>query len=248
MTRLLASVASAAEARIALNGGADIIDIKNPAAGVLGAVDLHILREIVQCVGGRRPVSATIGDIPLDGKLVGRAIARTRAAGADIVKVGFFEPCVEAACLKALAAEAAKGARIVAVFFADRHPELALLPMLSAIGLTGVMLDTANKHNGSLRQLLPDREIAEFIAHAQALGLLAGAAGSLQQEDIPPLLQFEPDYLGFRGALCASRRRTDRLDEKALRSVRACIPGANTLARSGPLHSRAEETWQSLAS
>ncbi len=39
MTRLLVSVRSAAEAEIALSAGADLIDVKEPSRGSLGAAD-----------------------------------------------------------------------------------------------------------------------------------------------------------------------------------------------------------------
>ena len=42
--RLLVSVRSAAEARAALSGGADIIDAKEPSLGSLGAVGPLALR------------------------------------------------------------------------------------------------------------------------------------------------------------------------------------------------------------
>lgn len=229
MTALLASVMSPAEARIALDGGADILDIKNPGAGVLGAVEPAMLRQIVELVAGRRPVSATVGDLPLDAALVAKAVTRTRAAGVDIIKVGFFEPGVEVSLLQALAAETAKGARIVAVFFADRRPELSLLPVLATLGLTGVMLDTAEKRHGSLRQILTDHEIRDFVVHARSLGLLAGLAGSLRLGDIAPLLGLEPDYLGFRGALCEAGQRTSGLNPIALRQVRMRIPVRHAL-------------------
>ena len=60
--RLLISVADAAEARIALEGDADIIDVKDPARGTLGSADSAVLREVVEVVGAARPVSAALGD------------------------------------------------------------------------------------------------------------------------------------------------------------------------------------------
>ena len=38
ITGMLASVANLAEARLAAAGGADIVDLKNPVAGALGAL------------------------------------------------------------------------------------------------------------------------------------------------------------------------------------------------------------------
>ncbi|HVG82213.1 MAG TPA: (5-formylfuran-3-yl)methyl phosphate synthase, partial [Methylomirabilota bacterium] len=40
VTRFLASIASVEELPAALEGGADLIDVKDPATGALGATDL----------------------------------------------------------------------------------------------------------------------------------------------------------------------------------------------------------------
>ncbi len=64
MTAMLASVRTLDEALLALAGGADIIDLKDPARGALGALDQATARNIVAAIGGRAPVSATIGDLP----------------------------------------------------------------------------------------------------------------------------------------------------------------------------------------
>src|ERR1700730_10562738 len=85
--RLLVSVASAAEASAALAGGADVIDAKDPGAGALGAVSLHVFRDIHARVFGERPVTAALGDAADvdDVERVARAFA---LAGARLVKVG----------------------------------------------------------------------------------------------------------------------------------------------------------------
>jgi (5-formylfuran-3-yl)methyl phosphate synthase len=60
--RLLVSVADAEDARAAVEGGADIVDAKDPAQGALGPVAPATLEAIVQAVDGARPVSAAVGD------------------------------------------------------------------------------------------------------------------------------------------------------------------------------------------
>jgi uncharacterized protein (UPF0264 family) len=62
------------------------------------------------------------------------------------------------------------------------------------------------------------------VNRARARGLLAGLAGSLRQEDIVPLLTIEPDYLGFRGALCSRSKRNQNLDAEAFACIRSAIP------------------------
>ena len=87
------------------------------------------------------------------------------------------------------------------------------------------MLDTAGKQNGGLRTHLSDAGLARFVTLARMNGLLCGLAGSLGLDDIAPLAALEPDYLGFRGALCAGDR-AGRLDPKAFRAVRAALDAA----------------------
>ncbi len=222
MTRLLASVCSAAEVDLALAGGADLIDLKDPARGALGALTPERQRALVRRVAGRRPVSATVGDLPPEPELLVQAVASTAASGVDMVKVGFFGNDGLLPCVRALATHAAAGVRLVAVLCADRHPDFALLPALEEAGFHGVMLDTAGKGAGSLRRHLPDAALGAFVARGRALGLLTGLAGSLTVEDIAPLTALAPDYLGFRGALCGGDRR-EALDPRALARVRAAL-------------------------
>jgi HAE1 family hydrophobic/amphiphilic exporter-1 len=60
--RLLVSAAGARDARAAVDGGADIVDAKDPSAGAIAAVTLDVFREIADAVAGRRPVTAALGD------------------------------------------------------------------------------------------------------------------------------------------------------------------------------------------
>ena len=89
--QLLVSVANATEARDAVDGGADLIDAKNPLNGALGAVSLSMLREIHAAVADRRVVSAALGDAD-DEETIERAAFAYAATGVGFVKVGFASP------------------------------------------------------------------------------------------------------------------------------------------------------------
>lgn len=224
MTRVLASATSAAEAQIALAGGADIIDLKDPASGALGALPPWQIADAVQTVAGRRPVSATVGDPPYVAEQLLRTIAATVAAGVYYVKIAITREFGDANRLMlARTINAARPARVVAVLFADRGPDLSLIGPLSDAGFHGVMLDTATKKNGRLRDHVNDVTLRRFIARAHAAGLIAGLAGSLRLADIPQLLPLGADYLGFRGALCAGGRREAGLDAARIADVRRAI-------------------------
>jgi len=63
---MLASVTSPEEAAIVLRAGVEIVDLKNPAAGALGALPYQLVEDVVQLVDGQAVVSATIGDLPME--------------------------------------------------------------------------------------------------------------------------------------------------------------------------------------
>ena len=88
LMQLLVSVANPAEARHALDGGADLIDAKDPSSGALGAVSLDTLRQIHTVVAGRRVVTAALGDA-IDEESIERAAFDYGRIGVGFVKVGF---------------------------------------------------------------------------------------------------------------------------------------------------------------
>ena len=227
-TRLLASVASPDEAEIAARHGVDIVDLKDPANGILGAVAMPTIRRIIARQRQQDPdrhqlISATIGDLPLQSQVVADAIETTAATGVDIVKIGWFVDRHERDVFPVLHEFAEQGVRLVVVLFAEYGIQTRYLADFASAGVYGVMLDTADKTTGTLRDKLADAELAGFLAAARRQDLACGLAGSLRRTDIPPLLALAPDYLGFRGALCRSGERTAGLDDKAVESVRLLI-------------------------
>lgn len=213
MTQMLASVTSVQEALIALGAGVDIIDLKNPAEGALGALPLAVIREIVAAIDGRKVISATIGDLAMEPELLMRSTAHTEISGVDIIKLGFFGAANHRQCIKALQPLIAKGLRVVAVLFADQNPDFGLLPELEKAGFCGVMLDTANKDGGSLLDHLLLDDLLAFVKLARSYRLQSGLAGSLRLEHVPTLAALSPSYLGFRGAICANLQRNSPISK-----------------------------------
>lgn len=229
MSRMLASVTNESEAKLAISGGADIIDLKDPAQGALGALPVAQVAAIVAGRIGAQQYSAVIGDLAMHpAHIVGVAQAMA-ATGVDFVKIGLFPDAATPDCLMALAPLAATTA-LVGVVFADLQPDFALVADMAAAGFRGAMLDTAKKGQGRLldHQSLPD--LARFTALCQHHGLLSGLAGSLEAPDVPRLLAVRPDYLGFRGALCHHHNRQAELDPVAFALIRALIPQAQPAA------------------
>ena len=225
MPRMLASVRSLAEARLVLEAGVDIVDIKEPSAGALGAVDVQTVAAIAAAVGGRVPVSATVGDLAFEAEILEPAVRAMAATGVDIVKVGVFSPAPGGDALAALARLAQDGMCLVAVMFAEFYGGPRQVDMLAGIGLEGIMLDTAEKSTGPLTRKLAAAALHEFIDRAGRHSLLSGLAGSLTVADIPVLAALGPDFLGFRGVLCGGRRE-GRLDLRAVRAIHGLMHGA----------------------
>jgi dihydroneopterin aldolase len=223
MTRMLASVNGPEEAEIALAGGADIIDLKDPAHGALGAVAPDVIRATVEVMGRRRLVSAVVGDLPMAPDLIVATVRDIAGTGVDFVKLGIFPGGDPVGCIAALADEA-KRVKLVAVFFADASPDLSLLPLLKRAGFVGAMLDTHGKASGRLLDHIALPRLSGFVEECRAFGLMTGLAGSLEAPDVPRLLVLAPDLLGFRGALCGQGGRTAAIELGCVQAIRALIP------------------------
>jgi len=231
MTGMLASVNSLQEAKLALTMDVDIIDLKQPSLGALGALEIDLIKTIVADIAGACPVSATIGDLPMQPDSVFNAVDAMVNTGVDYVKIGFFPGGDWLGTLQKLHSQAEtwqqyRHTGLIAVLFADTHPDLAILSTLKNHGFSGVMLDTMNKQKGSLTQLMTSTAIAQFVKLAKHQHLLCGLAGSLRIEDIAQLLPYQPDYLGFRGALCSRHDRTAQLNQAAILGIKQAMDPA----------------------
>ena len=228
--RLLVSVVDAGEARAAAAAGADIVDVKNPAEGSLGAPPPSVIADIRAAVPAQLPVSAAIGDMPnLPGTAALAALGAARS-GAAFVKVGLWGSSTgaEAVALLRAVREAAPEAVVVAGAYADARrvapaplaPEL--LPRVArAAGVDVCLLDTAVKDGRGLLDWLSPEELAALVDEAHELGLEVALAGALRAEDLPVVAATGADVAGVRSAACADGRRTGALDPSRVRALRA---------------------------
>jgi uncharacterized protein (UPF0264 family) len=212
---LLVSVTSAVDAAAALAGGADLVDAKDPAAGALGAVSIEQFQRIVAAVAGARPVTAALGDAA-DEPAIEQTARAFAGSGASFVKIG-FAGIVSAEPVAALLAAAVRGARrgsgsrVVAVAYADADragsiSPLRLVDVAARAGATGVLLDTFDKQQGGLRELVAWRALTDWVAAAHDTGLFVAIAGKLTASDLPYVRDAGADIAGVRGAACEGGR------------------------------------------
>jgi (5-formylfuran-3-yl)methyl phosphate synthase len=222
MTRMLTSVNSLDEARLVLAEHVDIIDLKNPAMGALGGLDIQLVKNIVEIVNGQCPTSATIGDLPMQAELVFNAVTEMAKSGVNYVKIGLFPNGDVLQVIDKLGA-ISNITNLIAVLFADTNPDFSIIDSLKVAGFSGVMLDTLDKTKGSLTMMITKSEIERFVNLVKSKDLICGLAGTLRLEDIPVLLPFKPHYLGFRGALCDHHERTAQINTLSVRRLKQAI-------------------------
>ena len=89
--KVLVSPMSIEEAMESVRGGADIIDVKNPAEGSLGANFPWIIRNVKELVEKHNKLlSATVGDLDFKPGTASLAALGAAVSGADYIKVGLF--------------------------------------------------------------------------------------------------------------------------------------------------------------
>jgi (5-formylfuran-3-yl)methyl phosphate synthase len=222
MTRMLASVANAAEAGVAVQLGADIIDLKDARRGALGAVSLDIARQSIAAVAGRSETSAALGDPPYNEEALLESARALAAMGVDHLKLAVDAPTLDR--LGDSLSRLARDVALIGMIFADEKPDFTLLARLEKLGFKGAMLDTRDKTRGRLIAHLEIVHLSEFCTQCRELKMMSGLAGSLEAPDVPRLLLVRPDVLGFRGALCHARDRQGAIDPTAVVLIRDLIP------------------------
>lgn len=232
MTKLLVSVRDVEEARTALEAGVDLIDLKEPNHGALGAVDLETVRAVVAL---RDAEAHRYGVVPLSmalGELVEREDRRLNLPqGLAFAKVGLKQATVVAdwpAHLFALQTLLPPETGLVAVVYAD-GPEVsapspdAVLREASALKARAVLVDTALKDGRTLFDHWDADGVRRFVDEVRALGMTSVVGGGLTLATIPRVVDCGADYVAVRGAACVGGR-TSMIDAGRIQAIRALLP------------------------
>ncbi len=235
---LLVSVRNLAEARAAIDGGCDRLDVKEPLRGPLGMADAGVIAEIAAFsarADDRRdavPCSVALGEIheaeENDGPFV-------LPPGVSDIKLGparLGTPKRWAQgwrhALRRFHWEQPRSIRRVAVAYAD-WPKAGALPpteiLAAAIeaGADAFLIDTCRKETGSLLDALSLRDLGQLSGTARQAGMTLALAGSLRLEDLAALVDLRPDVIAVRGAACEGRRRSADVSSACVRRLRTAI-------------------------
>lgn len=231
--RLLVSPVNAAEAKAAMAGGADILDVKNPREGSLGANFPWVIRSVAAVSAGRVPVSATIGDFDYKPGTASLAALGAAFSGADYIKVGLLKirSREEAADMLGNIARSIKefdeGKKLVAAAYSDSArvgsiPPMELPEVAWECGADIVMVDTAVKDGMTTFEFMTESQIAEFISAGHDLGMEVAIAGTIKFGDLELLKRVGPDIIGVRGAVCGGDR-SGEIKEELVRRMKAAL-------------------------
>jgi uncharacterized protein (UPF0264 family) len=226
--KLLVSPRDLEEAKAVIRGNADIVDVKNPKEGSLGANFPWVIKAIKELVdkegGNSMKMSAAIGDFNYKPGTASLAALGAASVGADYIKIGLLKINTreEAIDLLSGVVRAVKGfdptKKVVSAFYSDYKRINSISPFEiteigKAVDIDVAMVDTGIKDGKSTFEFLDEDELKTFISESKALGLETALAGSLTFDDIPALKAIGPDILGVRGMVCGGDRNSQVREE-----------------------------------
>jgi len=210
--QLLVSPSTIGEARCSV--AADIIDVKKPSEGSLGANFPWVIKEIKSFA--QKPVSAAIGDFTYKPGGASLAAYGAACAGADYIKIGLaFDGVTRARDMIAVVVKAVKDEfpekKVVIAAYSDYKrmgtiSPFEMAPIAAELGADVAMVDTGIKDSKSTFEFMNEADLASFVARNTGLGLKTALAGSLRFEDITALKRINPDIIGVRGMVCGGDR------------------------------------------
>jgi uncharacterized protein (UPF0264 family) len=229
--QLLVSVRSAAEAGAALEGGAHVIDVKEPLRGPLGPADAAVTAAILEAVAGRRPVSAALGELADRTETTPYPVAGLTFVKWGLAGMGHVAdwPCRLAEAQRGIGEE--PSCRAVVVAYADW--EAAGAPPVNAVVAFALkqpggvlLLDTFQKAAArdagaapTLLDLISLQQLTALCHRCREAGVRVALAGSLRAAHIRELNPVRPDWFAVRGAVCAAGRREAAVNAGKVRAL-----------------------------
>jgi uncharacterized protein (UPF0264 family) len=246
--KLLVSVRNVLEAAAALEGGADVIDVKEPAHGPLGRADQQTIAQIVRLVGRRRPVIAALGewtDPPAPIPQCNLTFIKWGLAGwrgrdwrqSLDFRLSAFGSRLSAFDSRAPVADgrwpmAGSRCRPVVVAYADwKHADAPPVEEIAAAARhwrCGLLVDTFRKKPGStLLDWLSIPQIQDLCCQCRQADVPIALAGSLGAKEIAALSKARPDWFGVRGGVCEKGRRDGAIQAGRVQKLATLVRNLN---------------------
>ena len=264
LIELLVSVRDPSEALAALDGGADVIDVKDPDRGPLGRADWSVISQVVRTVTAARPstfVSAALGDVldwtpdtpGPDRNFRSPTLFKIGLAGVrDVAPVAPWTDAWQELLTQVeglLPPQPSGPPDRAAVAYADFELCGAPSPaeVLRAAHDTGcpvLLLDTWRKDGSSLLDWISGHALHELRFHSEQYGIRLALAGQITDRIVDQVLDFNPDIVAVRGAVCESGDRRSTVSAELVRRFAKRLDGRHGNL-SPNLHSRIHHVTQS---
>ena len=217
---LMVSVQDLYEAKQALKGGADIVDVKNLQEALVGSAHPNVVKQIRDEVPSAHHASVTLGVVPDQIGTVSMAVYAAGVLDATSVKVGFMVSDYNVAMETLLAAKEAligTQTKLIGSLFADNllyeggiDPDL-MVRLAKEGQCDGFLIDTLVKDGRNLFDFVPELRLKEMVLEGKELGMSTALSGHLKMSDLDELSRVNPDIVGVRGAVCQKGDRDSRV-------------------------------------
>ena len=210
--KLLVSIRSIEEVKVVNGLNIDIIDLKEPKNGPIGMLDFIDIKKIVLALRDNNFCGKISTTFELnDGNLSGTDIAKIEdlgSVGLDYIKVGVSADGNTWANLTKFTESLSKiknrvleNKLILVLMITDKHSFKFVKNISpSMVGkFSGIMIDTLNKENGSVFDIVNFTELNIIKKFALENNVDFGIAGSLDVSHTKLINQLQPNWAGYRG-------------------------------------------------
>ena len=225
---LMVSVQNMKEAKQALKGNADIVDVKNLQEALVGSAHPWLVKEVRDYVPQETHASVTLGVVPNQVGTVAMAVYSAGLLNATSVKVGFMKTEYQMAVDILLASkEALNGTetKLIGSLFADNSLYDGLDPNkmvdLAKDGqCDGFLIDTLTKDGRNLFDFMSEEILTDIVYQGKSMGVSTALSGHLRLDNLDELARINPDIVGVRGAVCSKGERGNSVYWEAVAKFR----------------------------
>lgn len=229
---LLVSVRDLGEARVAVSGGVNILDFKEPSRGALAACDPRVWKSAVSEFVGEAPADRTVRlSAALGESDTGANLSAHVPSEFSFAKVG-PSGCSTAPKLTGLweSIRLPQPVELVPVAYADHIAAGAMSAegVLNAVIQTGrhrLLIDTFGKDGRTLTDHMSIDRLRSLLCVASEHSVWIALAGSLRLREMRSLVNagVRSNCWGVRGDVCDQRDRTGQMDLRKVTAWRRAI-------------------------
>jgi hypothetical protein len=225
---LLVSVRSADEVEAALAGGADLIDVKEPAKGPLAPAEAEVVAAVIAKVRGKVPVSAALGEWSPNAITDAHWHLELKLNYVKWGLAGYSSRPGWGEDLLDTRRELPVGMEMVAVAYADWERAKSVSPgelakFAKRFRFKAFLLDTWGKDGKSLLDFVSPAEVADLVDNLRRLSITVALGGSLRPEHVKQLKVANPDYYAVRTSACAAGKRDGVIDAARVKRWKEAI-------------------------